>query len=44
MFDDLLVLTKDSFEDHLEKLKVILTKLLETDLRVNAEKNTLRMS
>ena len=41
--DDLVMLTKDSFEDHLEKLKVMLTKLLWANFRVNADKSTYYM-
>ena len=38
-FDDLLVLTMDSFEDHLEMLELVLTKLQQAGLRVNKEKS-----
>ena len=38
-FDDLLVLTMDSFEDHLEMLELVLTKLQQAGLRVNTEKS-----
>ena len=38
--DDLLVLTKGSFEDHLEKLEVVLRRLQLANLRINAEKST----
>ena len=42
--DGLLVLTNDSFEDHLQKPEVVLAKLLHTGLRVNAEKSTFCMN
>ena len=35
---DTLVLTKDSFEDYLEKIKEVLAKLLQADLSVHSEK------
>ena len=38
-----MVLTMDSFEDHLKKLEVVLAKLLEAGLRVDAEKSTFWM-
>ena len=38
--DDLLVITKASLEDHLEKLRMVLTKLWEAGLRINADKST----
>ena len=38
--DDLLVVTKDSFEDHLEKLEVVLDRLQKAGLKVNAAKST----
>ena len=38
-FDRLLVLTKDLFKDHLERLKEVLAKVLQACLRVNAEKS-----
>jgi Reverse transcriptase (RNA-dependent DNA polymerase) len=37
--DDLLVITTDSFKDHLDKLKVVLGKLREAGLKVNAKKS-----
>ena len=37
--DDLLCLTKGSFEDHLEKLEVVLTRLKDAGLKVNAKKS-----
>ena len=37
--DDLLTLTKSTFEDHLNKLRKVLEKLLEKGLRVNAAKS-----
>ncbi len=37
--DDLLVLTKGSFEDHLEKLDRVLARLRQAGLRVNANKS-----
>jgi hypothetical protein len=37
--DDLLVLTKNSFEDHLDKLELALTRLDEAGLKINAEKS-----
>ena len=36
--DDLLVISDGSFEDHLEKLKVVLTRLSNARLKVNANK------
>ena len=36
--DDLLCLTKGTFEDHLEKLKRILARLQQAGLKVNANK------
>ena len=36
-------LTKDSFNDHLEMLQVILLMLLQADLWVNAEKSSFGM-
>ena len=38
--DDLLVISKDSFEDHLVKLEAVLYKLREAGLKVNAPKST----
>ena len=38
--DDLLVITKESLEDHLEKLRMVLIKLQEARLRINAYKST----
>ena len=37
--DDLLVLTKDTYVDHLEKLRVVLTRLQDAGLRVNVTKS-----
>ena len=37
--DDLLCLTKGTFEDHLEKLKRILARLQQAGLKVNANKS-----
>ena len=37
--DDLLVITKESFEDHLEKLDLVLTRLSEAGLKVNGNKS-----
>ena len=37
--DDLLVLTKNSFEDHLDKLELALTRLGEAGLKINAKKS-----
>ena len=37
--DDLLVLTKDAYVDHLEKLWVVLTRLQDAGLRVNVTKS-----
>ena len=37
--DDLLCLTTGSFEDHLEKLELILKRLQQTGLKVNAKKS-----
>ena len=39
--DDLLVLSNDTFEDHLEKVEVVLTRLLEAGLKVNISKSDL---
>ena len=36
--DDLLVISNKSFEDHLEKLKVVLTRLSNAGLKVKAKK------
>ena len=38
--DNLFVLTKDFFEDRLVKLEVVLEKLLQAGLRVNAKKKS----
>ena len=38
--DDLLCLTNGSFEDHLEKLKLILERWKQSGLKVNASKST----
>ena len=37
--DDLLIITKGSLEDHLEKLSMVLTRLQEAGLRINADKS-----
>ena len=37
--DDLLILTKDSFKDHLEKLEEVLKRVREAGLKVNAPKS-----
>ena len=36
--DDLLVITKGTFEDHLVKIEAVLTRLKDAKLRVNAPK------
>jgi hypothetical protein len=36
--DDLLIITKGSIEDHLEKLSMVLTRLQDAGLRINANK------
>ena len=38
--DDLLVINKESLEDHLEKLRLLLLKLQEARLKINADKST----
>ena len=38
--DDLLCISRSSLEDHLEKLKEVLRRLCDADLKVNAEKST----
>ena len=35
--DDLLIISKDSYADHLGKLREVLSRLLNASLRVNAE-------
>ena len=37
--DDLLIISKTTLEDHLEKLRQVLSKLREAGLRINAEKS-----
>ena len=37
--DDLLCITKANLEDHLDKLKMVLTRLREAGLRINARKS-----
>ena len=37
--DDLLCITKGSFEDHLEKLGMVLDRLRQAGLKVNAKKS-----
>ena len=36
--DDLLIITKGSLEDHLEKLCMVLTRLQDAGLKINADK------
>jgi hypothetical protein len=36
--DDLLIITKGSLEDHLEKLSMVLTRLQDASLKINANK------
>ena len=38
--DDLLVITRASLEDHLEKLRMVFLKLREAQLRINENKST----
>ena len=38
--DDLLCLTNGSFEDHLDKLEMILVRLKDAGLRINSSKST----
>ena len=38
--DDLLVITKSTYDDHLEKLKVVLSRLRNVGLRLNAAKSS----
>ncbi len=38
-FDDLLIITKGSLEDHLEKLSMVLTRLQDAGLMINADKS-----
>jgi Reverse transcriptase (RNA-dependent DNA polymerase) len=37
--DDILVVTNESFEDHLDKLRVVLEKIQHAGLRVNVKKS-----
>ena len=37
--DDLLIITKGSLEDHLEKLRVVLIRLQDAGLKINANKS-----
>jgi hypothetical protein len=37
--DDLLIITKESLEDHLEKLSLVLTRLQEVGLKINSDKS-----
>ena len=37
--DDLLIISKDTFEDHLDKLETVLKRLQEAGLKVNAKKS-----
>ena len=39
--DDLLIITKGSLEDHLEKLSMVLTRLEDAGLKINANKSNL---
>jgi hypothetical protein len=39
--DDMLIITNDSFEDHMEKLEAVLKRLDEAGLKVNASKSFL---
>jgi hypothetical protein len=39
--DDVLCISKNSFEDHLDKLEEVLRQLRDTGLKVSAEKSTL---
>ena len=41
--DDLLIITSDSFEDHLAKLDMVLKRLQDADLKVNVVKSTFAM-
>ena len=41
--DDLLIISKDSFEDHLERLTVVLKRLQAAGLKVNAAKSKFRV-
>eukprot|EP00804_Cyclotella_cryptica_P008621 CCRYP_007582-RA/>CCRYP_007582-RA protein AED:0.30 eAED:0.30 QI:88/-1/0/1/-1/0/1/0/133 len=38
--DDLLCITKANLEDHLDKLKMVLTRLREAGLQINAQKSS----
>ena len=38
--DDLLVISKDTFEEHLEHIEKVLTRLNEASLKVNISKST----
>ena len=38
--DDLLIITSDTYDDHLEKLEVVLSRLHDAGLRVNATKSS----
>ena len=40
--DDLLILTKGTWEDHLEELKIVLTRLTKAGLKVNIKNPFLR--
>ena len=40
--DDLLIISKKNLEDHLKKLRVVLTKLQSAGLKINATKSTFR--
>jgi hypothetical protein len=37
--DDLMIITKESLEDHLEKLSMVLTRLQDAGLKINANKS-----
>jgi hypothetical protein len=39
--DDLLIITKGSLEDHLEKLSMVLTRLQDAGLKINADKSNI---
>ena len=37
--DDLLIITRDNFEDHFDKLRQVLQRLKDAGLRINADKS-----
>ena len=41
--DDLLIISRDSFENHLEKLEVVLKRLQDAGLKISAAKSTFRV-